>query len=340
MAGNGTARAYLPIVVVAAVLAAVPAFFSDSRSMMLVITTGLLFAAYTVAFNLIFGSTGQLFLCVGALAGIGGFGSAIVSDRYGIPFVLTMIGAALLAGVFGAVLSWVAVSRSLDTIFTGIVTLAFSLSFGNFVLGSRELTGGENGLPISAGGDTILGRQVAPYYVFLGLVSAYLVVYRLIQRSSVGLAFKALRDDEVAAELSGVDVARYRVLAGFAGSVMLGLAGACFAHYRGFIGDTTYSFGSVDVRVLVMLAFGGIGSLIGPIIGAVVFTVLDELLVDYAQLREVLYGVVTVTLFLSFRQGVVGAITNRWDRRRVEVAAIGSADDEPSRDGQRSATPG
>ena len=309
-------KPYLPIAVVVALLAIVPVFFSDSRSMMLVITTGLLFAAYAVAFNLIFGSTGQLFLCVGALAGIGGFGSAILSDRYGIPFVLTMIGAALLAGLFGALLSWVAVSRSLDTIFTGIVTLAFSLSFENFVLGRRDLTGGENGLPITAGGDSIIGRQVAPYYVLLGLVLTYLVIYRLIQRSHIGVAFKALRDDEVAAELSGIDVARYRVLAGFVGSVMLGFAGAYFAHYRGFIGDTTYAFGSVDVRVLVMLAFGGIGSLIGPVLGAVVFTVLDELLVDYAQLREVVYGTVTVILFLTFREGVVGAATDWWNRRR------------------------
>ena len=309
--------AYAPIAVVAALLAVIPAFFSDSRSMMLVITTGLVFAAYAISFNLIFGSTGQLFLCVGALAGIGGFGSAILSDRYGIPFLITMVVAALISGLFGAVLSWVAVSRSLDTIFTGIVTLAFSLSYENFVLGQRDLTGGENGLQIAAGGETILGRDVAPYYLFVVLVAAYLVIFRVIQRSHIGWAFRALRDDEVAAELSGVDVARYRIIAGFAGSVMLGFAGAMFAHYRGFIGDTTYAFGSVDVRVLVMLAFGGIGSLIGPIVGAGVFTVLDELLVDYAQLREVLYGVVTVVLFLSFRQGLVGAVRDFIGRRRT-----------------------
>ncbi len=325
---GGTVRAYLPIAVIVALLALVPIPFLDSRSMMLVITTGLLFAAYTIAFNLIFGSTGQLFLCSGALAGIGGFGSAIVSDRYGIPFVMTMIGAALLAGAFGGVLSWVAVSRSLDTIFTGIVTLAFSLSYENFVLGSRDLTGGENGLPISAGGDSIIGGQIAPYYVFLALVATYLIIYRWIQRSHIGLAFRALRDDEVAAELAGVDVARYRIIAGIIGSIMLGLAGACFAHYRGFIGDTTYAFGSVDVRVLVMLAFGGIGSLLGPVLGAAVFTVLDELLIDYAQLREVLYGTVTVILFLSFRQGVVGAITNRLSRRKVVDPVVGGSVDE------------
>lgn len=301
-------RSYGSIAAVIGLLALVPLWFSDSRSMMVVITTGLLFACYTIAFNLIFGSTGQLFLCVGALAGIGGFGSAILSERVGLPFLLSMPLAALVAGVFGALLSWVAVRRSLDTIFTGIVTLAFSLSYENFVLGRSDLTGGEDGLRIAAGSETIVGGQVSPYYVFLGLVAVYLVIYHLIQRSHMGWAFQALRDDEVAAELAGVDVARYRVLAGWIGAMMLGLAGALFAHYRGFIGDSTYAFGNVDVRVLVMLALGGIGSLLGPILGAVVFTVVDELLVDYAQLREVIYGVVTVVLFLSFRQGVVPAI--------------------------------
>ena len=307
-------RTWGPIAATVAVLALVPLWFGDSQSMMTVVTTGLAFAAYAIAFNLIFGSTGQLFLCVGALAGIGGFGSAILSERTGVPFPVTMMAAALAAGLFGALLSWIAVSRSLDTIFTGIVTLAFSLSYDNFVLGRQDLTGGENGLRISAGSDTVLDGRVSPYYVFLLLVACYLVLYRIIQRSHLGWAFRALRDDEVAAELAGIAVARYRIYAGAVGATMLGFTGALFAHYRGFIGDSTFSFGSVDVRVLVMLALGGIGSLLGPVLGAAVFTAVDELLVDYAQLREVLYGVVTVVLFLSFRQGAVPAITSLFSR--------------------------
>lgn len=327
--GRVDVRAYGPIVLVLGVLALVPLQFGDSRSMMTVVTTGLAFGAYAIAFNLIFGSTGQLFLCVGALAGIGGFGSAILSERLEIPFVLTMVIGAVLAGLFGALLSWVAVSRSLDTIFTGIVTLAFSLSFENFVLGRQDLTGGENGLRLSAADGSILDGLVSPYYVFLALVGAYLVLFRVIQASHLGWAFRALRDDEVAAELSGIDVARYRIYAGFIGSTMLGLTGALFAHYRSFIGDSTYAFGNVDVRVLVMAALGGLGTILGPILGATVFTVLDELLVDYAQLREIIYGVVTLVLFLAFRQGAVPVIGraiqrlfNRSPRADVDIGEV------------------
>ena len=115
----------------------------------------------------------------------------------------------------GGALSWIAVSRSLDVIFTGIVTLAFSLAFDNLLLGRRDLTGGETGLVVDAGvRHASSASWCAPYYVFLALVLVYLVVFRLLQRSHVGWAFRALRDDEIAAELAGVDVTRYRVFAG------------------------------------------------------------------------------------------------------------------------------
>ena len=309
-------RAYAPIVATVAGLALVPLRYHDSRAMMGVVIGGLLFAAYAVAFNIIFGSTGQLFLCTGALAGIGGFGSVLLSDRVGIPFVVSMALAGVISAVIGGALSWIAVSRSLDVIFTGIVTLAFSLSFQSLLLGRRDLTGGESGLRVDAGSDSFLGAQVPPYYAFLALVAAYLVLYRFIQRSRMGWAFRALRDDEMAAELTGIDVTRHRVLAGAIGSAMLGVAGALWAHSEGFIGPSTFAFGHVDVRVLVMLAFGGIGSLLGPILGAVVFTVLDEVLVDYSEAQVMLYGLVIIALFLGFRRGVIPGLRSLLDRRR------------------------
>ncbi len=309
-------RSYLPIVVTGLLLALVPLRYSDSRTMMGVIIGGMLFAAYAIGFNVIFGSTGQLFLCVGAFAGLGGYTSAILSDRVGIPMVVSMALAGLGAAVIGGLLSWVAVSRSLDMIFTGIVTLTFSLSFDNLLLGRRDLTGGETGLVIDAGSDTILGEQVAPYYVLLVLVLVYLVLYRLMQRSNIGWAFRALRADEIAAELAGVDVKRYRVTAGVIGSAMLGVAGAVYAHSEGFIAPSTFAFGQVDVRVLVMLAFGGIGSLLGPIVGAVAFTILDEWLVSFNELRLVIYGVVIIVLFLGFQRGVVPTVQSIVTRRR------------------------
>ena len=311
-------RAYAPIVVVGALAALLPLRYGDSRTMMGVIIMGMLFAAYAIGFNIIFGSTGQLFLCVGALAGVGGYGSVILSDRSGLPLVLAMALATLIAAAVGGLLSWIAVSRSLGVIFTGIVTLAFSLAFHNLLLGQRDLTRGETGLVVDAGRDTFLGEQVAPYYALLVLVLVYLVVHRALQRSRVGWAFRALRDDEIAAELTGVDVKLYRCFAGTVGSAMIGLAGALYAHSEGFISPSTYSFGNVDVRVLVMLAFGGIGSLLGPVIGSAVFTTLDEWLASSNEYRLIIYGAVIIVLFLGIPRGVaptVQSLTRRVRRR-------------------------
>ena len=316
-------RAYAPIVITGAVLSLLPLRYGDSRTMMGVIIVGLLFAAYAIGFNVIFGSTGQLFLCVGALAGLGGYTSAILSDRVGIPMLVSMVLATVGAAVVGGLLSWIAVSRSLDVIFTGIVTLAFSLGFDNLLLGQRDLTGGETGLVVDAGSQTLLGELVAPYYVFLALVLGYLVVFRLLQRSHIGWAFRALRDDEVAAELAGVDVTRYRVIAGVIGSAMLGLAGALYAHSEGFIAPSTFAFGNVDVRVLVMVAFGGIGTLLGPVVGAAAFTILDEWLVSFNQYRLIIYGAAIIVLFLGFRRGFVPAVQSLFDR------AVGARSSRP-----------
>jgi len=303
-------RAFWPIAVTAAMLALVPLRLGDSRYLMGLAVDALVFGAYAIAFNVIFGSTNQLFLCVGALAGVGGYTSAILSDRAGLPMVAGMLLATALATALGGLLSWVAVRRSLDVIFTGIVTLAFSLSFASLLLGQRNLTGGETGLLVSAGVGTFLQDRVAAYYLFLGMLVAFLVVFRVLQRSHIGWAFRALRDNELSAELAGIDVARYRVYAGLIGSAMLGITGAVFAHSDGFISPSTFDFGHVDVRVLVMLAFGGLGTLLGPVVGTVVFAVMDEILIDFGQLRTILYGLLIIALFLGFKRGAVPAVAD------------------------------
>jgi branched-chain amino acid transport system permease protein len=289
---------------------------------------GLAFACYAIGFNLIFGSTGQLFLCVGALAGIGGYGAAILADTVGLPIVVSILVATLAATFTAGLLSFVAVRRSLGVIFTGIVTLIFTLLFDALVLGLGNLTGGDTGRLIDAGTNTFLRDRVPPYYLMLALVIVFLVVHGLLRRSHIGWAFRALRDDEVAAELAGVDVARYRVFAALIGSAMLGLAGSTYAFTEGRLSPTTFGFGQVDVVVLVMLAFGGIGTLFGPIVGAVTFTIVDEILIEFGQLRQVAYGILIIVLFLRMPRGVIPTGASLWSsvRGRGDSSATKSMD--------------
>jgi branched-chain amino acid transport system permease protein len=282
---------------------------------------GLAFTCYAIGFNVIFGSTGQLFLCVGALAGIGGYGGAILADTVGLPVVVSILLATLISCVTGGLLSLIAVRRSLGVIFTGIITLIFTLTFDALLLGLGSLTGGENGFLIKAGADTFLRKRIPPYYLMLALVLAFLVVHGLLRRSHVGWAWRALRDDELAAELAGIDVARYRVYGALVGAAMLGLAGATYAFTEGRISPTTFGFAQVDVVVLVMLAFGGIGTLLGPVLGAVTFTIVDEILIEFGQLRLVIYGTLVVLLFLFLSRGVIPTARDFVAKRRLSQAS-------------------
>src|SRR4029453_17464697 len=140
-------RALGPVAVTATVLAILPSvWFGDSRYTTSLAVQALVFACYGVGFNLIFGCSNQLFLCVGALAGVGGYGAVILIDETSLPMAAGIVVGTASAAVVGGLLSWIAVRRSLGVIFTGIVTLVFSLAFANLLLGQRDLTGAEKGL--------------------------------------------------------------------------------------------------------------------------------------------------------------------------------------------------
>ncbi len=325
---NSAVRAAFPIVFAAAILAVLPPLWLEGTTSY---TTGLVvhalvFAAYGIGFNLIFGSTNQLFLCVGALAGVGGYGTAILADHASLPLAVSVTLATAIAAAVGGLLSYVAVRRSLTVIFTGIVTLVFSLSFGNLLLGQRDLTGGETGHILRGASIDLGDRRIGGYYLFAGVVIGFLIIFRWLQLSHVGWAFRALKDDELAAELVGVDVSRYRVYAAVVGSAMIGLTGALFVYSAGYISPATYEFAQIDVRVLVLVAFGGLGLLLSPLIGAAVFAYLDYELATSGQLREVYYGAFIITIFLFFRSGVIPTIGSaiRWlvfrGRRRRQVS--------------------
>jgi branched-chain amino acid transport system permease protein len=299
-------RSFLPILAAAVLLFVVPQFwFAGSEYTTSLAVGALVFAGYAVGFNLIFGATNQLFLCVGALAGIGAYGTAILSDHASLPIWVGMLVGTVVAAVVGGLLSWVAVRRSLGVIFTGVLTLVFSFGFQDLLFGKQNLTGGSTGQALPAAAISLADNQIGGYYLFAAVVVAFLVVFRLLQISRFGWAFRALRDDELAAELTGVNVARYRIYAALIGSAMIGLTGALYAYSEGFISPPTFAFSSVDVTVLVLVAFGGLGAVLGPLFGAVVFAFLDNALVNSGQLRELIYGAFVVVLFLVFRRGVV-----------------------------------
>jgi len=301
----------VPIVATAVAAVVVPQlWFANSQYTTSLAVGALVFAGYAVGFNLIFGSTNQLFLCVGALAGIGAYATAILSNHASLPIWVGIVVGTAVSGLVGGVISWLAVRRSLGVIFTGVLTLALSFALQDLLFGQQGLTGGSTGQQLTAAAVSLADNQIGGYYLFAAVLIGFLIVYRLLQISHFGWAFRALRDDEEAAELAGVNVARYRIYAAVIGSAMIGLTGALYAYSEGFISPPTFAFDQVDVTVLVLVLFGGLGTLLGPLFGAVVFAFLDNALVNSGQLRELIYGAFVVVLFVAFRRGFVQTVVS------------------------------
>lgn len=305
-------------------LALVPAAASGSPYYMRLATLALIYMAWTVAFNLIFGHTKQLFLCLNALAGTAGYVAVVLAIQLKLsPWVSVPLGVAAAAGL-GALFSYVSVLRGLGVIFLGIVTLAFSLIFHNLVLGLRQYTNGETGLVSRGLGFALLEQPVPSYYIFLAVLAAALLTYQLLMSSKSGMAFRALSDDELTAELSGIDVTRYKVLAAAVASAILGLSGALFAFYNGIVSPSVFSFVGIDIPVLIALLLGGMRTRFGPVVGAVAFALIEEAVRPWGQLNVLVYGVLLIVLFSTFREGVVPMLTQAWfdvrQGRRVRIA--------------------
>jgi branched-chain amino acid transport system permease protein len=296
---------YKDFVIVALVLALVPLAAGGSPYYLRLATLVLVYMAWTVAFNLIFGHTKQLFLCLNALAGTAGYVTVVLTKQLDLsPWVTVPIGVASAAGL-GALFSYVSVLRGLGIIFLGIVTLAFSLIFHNLVLGLRQFTNGETGLVTRGLGFPLLEQALPAYYLFLVVLLIALAVYYILMASRMGMAVRALSDDELTAELSGINVTWYKVLAAAIGSAILGLVGSLYAFYNGIVSPSVFSFVSVDIPVLIALLLGGMRTRLGPIIGAAAFALIEELVRPFGQLNVLVYGILLIVLFVAFREGLV-----------------------------------
>ncbi len=296
------------LLIVGLILALIPLVAGGSPYYLRLATLMLFYMIYAIAFNIIFGHTKQLFLCMGALAGCSAYLSVILIRELGLPPGVTMPLGVLLAGTLGAFFSYASVRRGLGVIFVGVITIAFSLVFHNLILGLRVFTHGEDGMRTRGLGFGLLEHALASYYILLAILLLSLLLYHFLMSSRTGLAFRALSDNEKIAELAGIDVTRYKVFAACIGSALFGIAGGSYAQYNGFISPAIFSLVGVDIVVFIMVLLGGMGTLIGPIIGAAVFTIVNEFVRPFGYLNLLVYGALLVVLFLLFREGLVVAL--------------------------------
>jgi len=274
-----------------------------------------IFAVLALSLNLLLGYTGQLSLGHAAFFGIGAYATGLITVKLEWSAWIGLLAAIVLPAVAGYVIGRLALK--LRGAYFVLLTISFAGCVSLVSVNWMDLTNGPLGLPgvppleIALPGLPALSLRTksAFYYVVLAAVAlSYLVCLALI-RSRVGRALVALRENETLAASVGIDGTHYLVLAAVVSAAMAGFGGGLYAHYTRFVSPEVFLF-TYTVTMVIMVVAGGKGTLAGPIVGAVLFTVLPEALraATSWQWQMLLYGILLVGVLFFMPEGIVPAL--------------------------------
>ncbi len=295
------------------------------------------YALFACAFNLLIGFTGLLSFGHAAFLGGAAYAAGHALKVWGLPTELGLLVGVVAGAVLGLVMGMLAIRRS--GIYFSMITLALAQMLYFFFL-QAGFTGGEDGLQSVPRG-TLLGfvnleSDVTLYYVVLGIfVLSFLLIFRTVH-SPFGQVLKAIRENEARATSLGYDTARFKLLAFVLSAALAGLAGATKTLVLGFA-TLTDAHWSTSGLVILMVLMGGMGTMLGPILGAFVVVALENKVGDIGMFLgrvtgiewfnglgeavTVVIGLIFVVCVMSFRRGIVGELNAWWVRRRLQGAA-------------------
>lgn len=321
-----TPRATWMIIAVVALLALVAGLVLDGYSLR-VLTLGLIAALAVLGLNLVYGYCGLIHLGQAGFVGLGAYTSAILTTKAGWSMGLSIPAAILLTAIFAGLIA-VPLLR-LKGHYLALATVGVNVVLELVAKNWVELTNGYNGItgiPRLAEAVT----DVSPELTFLFIATIVLLIgialSARLRESHLGRAMIAVRDNEIAASVSGVNVVRVRVTAFVIGAVFAAVSGTLFAHYTGFISPTDFGV-PISILYLVMIIVGGEASIAGVVAGAVIMTFLPELLRDAAErlvaiglsdgglivrlLDEgylAVYGLITLIVLVFMPKGLAGLV--------------------------------
>ncbi len=245
-------------------------------------------------------SCGLLAMANAAFMGIGAYTASLLTMNAGAPFPVALLGGiaapTLVALVIGGP------TLRLSGVYLAMATLGFGEVVRVLIINAESLTGGAlglNGIP----------QQTQAWHVALAIALVLAFLWRM-RRSRIGRAFEAIKEDAVAASLMGIGVMGHKMLAFALGAAIAGLAGALNAHLTFFIGPSEFGFDR-GVDILTMAILGGTSGLTGPVLGALIITLLPELLRSFKDFRTMLNGAILVVIVLFLPKGL-------WDPQRFK----------------------
>jgi branched-chain amino acid transport system permease protein len=247
-----------------------------------------------VSLNLIVGFTGQLALGHAGFMAVGAYVSAVLTMKLGQPFLVAIVAGAFVSFLLGILIGLPTLRLKGD--YLAIATLGFGEIIRGVLVNIDYVGGaaGMNGIPKLTNWTWL--------YVFT-LITIFAIKNFL--NSTHGRACIAVRDNEIAAETMGINTTRYKVLAFSMGAFFAGIAGALYAHYFFLIQPTTFTFNR-SFDILVMVVFGGLGSLTGSVLAAMAVTALNALLIDFGGLRMIIYALLLIIIMVFRPQGLLG----------------------------------
>jgi branched-chain amino acid transport system permease protein len=275
--------------------------------------------------NILTGFCGQISIGHVAFMAVGGYTSAVLTSRLGWPFWAAMPCAALMAGLMGLLFGLP--SLRVKGFYLIMATIAAHFIIIWLILQLRSLTGGGDGMAVPrAGIGGFVFKSKSSFYYLVMVISCLATFLAVnIVRTRAGRAFIAIRDNEVAAEVMGVNLWAYKLLAFFIGCVYAGVAGSLVVHYYAFASPTQFPFMD-SVWFLGMLIVGGMGSTTGAILGAVSLKLLDEMVTIVgpilsaivaaqaaASLGLIMRGLILI-LFLLFEPR---GLAHQWEKIRA-----------------------
>ena len=265
-----------------------------------------IYVILTLSLNLVTGYTGQFCLGWAAFYGIGAYTSALLAINLKLSFWIGLPVAGIMAALFGIALG--IPTMRLKDIYLAITTLGFGEIIRLILLNWSDLTRGSMGLP-GIPAPSIFGISLDNnyfyYYFMLTLVCIVLLAMERIIDSRLGRALSAIREDELAAKSMGINTTRYKITAFAVGAFFAGIAGSFHAHYSSFIDPQSFSF-SESTIILAMVVLGGMASIKGSVLGALILTLLPEALRDFSEYRMIVFGLIMMAVMLIRPQGIWG----------------------------------
>jgi len=281
-----------------------------------------------LGFDLLFGATGLLSFGQAAFYGTGGFVAAyLLVNNFLASVWLALLMGTLAAGLFGLVVGWLAVRRI--GIYFAMITLAFGQM--SFFLENSPLsayTGGENGLPgvpVPVIGTVHITAGLPMYWLLAGIFFVGFVIARRILHSPFGMVLRAIKENTYRVAVVGHSVPAYKLAVFVIAALYAGLAGGLLGVFQSYMPPDAFSL-DTSGQLVVQTVIGGVGTLIGPTIGAAIWLWLRDnlqLLPGVGALWKLILGLIFVALVVALKRGIAGEIRYLFGRRQEQAAAAG-----------------